>query len=109
MEDNSFMDKVTLLDHCVDGEETRFDNLIGKDYDKFNIIYEILANNTALLSSNISCNYITNYELEVRIPIVNAKSVKVVDIVVPGDKMAGIDTYFDGGYFVLNISVKEGW
>lgn len=36
------VNKITVLDACVDGNETRFDRLIGQDFDMFNVIYNMV-------------------------------------------------------------------
>lgn len=69
MIDPKRMNKIDVLDSCVDGDEARFDNLIGIDFPEFNIIYDIIKRNSEVLSSNLKCCYLNDGKLlEVRVP-----------------------------------------
>lgn len=98
------IDKTKVLDSCVDGDETRFNNLIGKDYEQFNVIYDVVKQNKTRLDANhIKCTYDDNTStLNVRIPTTELTTTKLM---LPVDKQ--MDSMIHEGELVLNIAVKK--
>lgn len=98
------LNKTVVLDGCVDGDETRFDNLIGKDFDEFNVIYDIIKRNAEVLSNKIQCEYPGNDQVQVRIPTTETN---VTKLNLPADKPMNVA--IEQGYLVVNITVKKEW
>lgn len=98
------LNKTVVLDGCVDGNETRFNNLIGKDFDEFNVIYDIIKRNANVLSEDIQCEYITEDLVEVIIPTTETNITKM-DL--PVDK--SMNASIKDGSLVVNITVKKEW
>ena len=105
---NTYMDKAMMLDECVDGDETRFGNLIGKDYDNFILIYNVVKNNEdKFITSGIKCSYLQdNSELSVKIPVKeDISDLTQLDLPINERMTAAMVecTLF------LNITVKKEW
>ena len=105
VEEIQLINKAMLLDNCVDGEQTRFDNLIGKDYDEFKLIIRVLKDNPKVLSPTVSsCKYVSEEELEVHIPAFTSDIGKI-RLFENKIKNAALDQ----GDLILNIAVKKEW
>lgn len=101
---DEIIDKTIVLDSCVDGDETRFGNLVGKDYDRFNLIYDIIKRNKEKIrASEVMCDYVSDTQLKVIIPTMKRASKKTMDI--PPNDCVDVDT--SGNQLILNITVKK--
>ena len=105
---NTYMDKAMVLDECVDGDETRFGNLIGKDYDDFILIYNVVKNNEdKFITSGIKCNYLRdNSELNVEIPV-KKDIADLTQLNLPINER--MTTTMVESVLFLNITVKKEW
>lgn len=103
---NQKFDKTTVLDSCVDGDESRFDNLIGKHYNEFNLIYDVIKQNEGLLlEDGIKCSYINDTTIEAIIPMIDESCRS--KIMKPLSEY--VTSAITGGNLVLNITVKKEW
>lgn len=105
MDNLTEVNKITVLDVCVDGNETRFDRLIGMDFDTFNIIYDIVKTNERSLDClNLSC-LDENETMVVRVPTTETNLSNL--IMPPSSKSIGIA--IDSGFLILNTPIKKEW
>lgn len=99
------VNKITVLDACVDGNETRFDRLIGTDFDTFNMIYEVMKNNQENLDClNLSCLDDCD-NMIVRVP---TKEKELSNLNLSSVDSAVVVT-IDGEFLVINTPIKKEW
>lgn len=107
--DSKIINKPIILDNCVDGDETRFDNLVGKDYKEFNIIYDVIKRNKEVLSENIKCSYCEHTDgqdiILVQIP---TKENDINKLSLPTDGSI-FNANIARGILTINITVKKEW
>lgn len=99
------VNKITVLDACVDGNETRFDILIGTGFDTFNMIYELMKHNQDNLDClNLSCSDDCD-NMVIRVP--------TKEKLLSNLNLSPIDTStiatIDGGFLVINTPIKKEW
>lgn len=100
------VNKITVLDACVDGNEPRFDRLIGMDFESFNRVYDIIKDNESLLDClALNCTDQDDTMMTVRIP---TKETSMANIVLPQTTVT-ITATVDAGYLVINTPIKKEW
>lgn len=105
MQNLAEVNKITVLDACVDGNETRFDRLIGQDFDTFNMIYNVVKNNQESLDClKVSCTDDCD-NMVVRIP---TSEKKISNFNLPSVGTAVAIT-IDSGFLVINTPIKKEW
>lgn len=99
------LNRITVLDECVDGDESRFDSLIGKDFEEFGIIYDIIKKNSSVLSPDCKCSY-NDDRTSVCVKIQTLEE-NITKLVMPVDK--NMDARIEDGLLIVNITVKKEW
>lgn len=102
MNSDSCINKVTVLDSCVDGDEALFNNLIGKNYDGFIAIYDTIRQNKSIVTGEVKCTQLDDI-FKVSIPVVESDISKVK---LPSFNMS---SEIIGGHLTLNINIKKEW
>lgn len=99
------VNKITVLDACVDGNETRFDRLIGQDFDMFNLIYNMVKQNEETLDClNLVC-LDEDERMIVRVP---TRVTELSNLIIP-DCGKSVAVTIDSGFLVLNTPIKKEW
>lgn len=99
------VNKITVLDACVDGNETRFDRLVGQNFDTFNIIYNMVKTNERTLDCLKLICLDEDERMIVRVP---TSETDLSNLTIPDNgKCIGIS--IDNGFLVLNTPIKKEW